>query len=71
MTVDCALDGALPEGAYPDLSVDGTIELERLDNVLYVGRPTFGQPDSTIMLFKMMNGGKEAIRVPVKLGKAR
>jgi len=70
VTVDCALDGPLPEGAYPDLSVDGTIELERLENVLYVGRPTFGQPDSTITLFKTTNGGKEAIRVPVKLGRS-
>jgi HlyD family secretion protein len=70
VTVDCALDGALPEGAYPDLSVDGTIELERLENVLYVGRPTFGQPESTITLFKVIGGGKEAIRVPVKLGRS-
>jgi len=69
VTVDCVLDGPLPEGAYPDLSVDGTIELERLENVLYVGRPTFGQPDSTITLFKTIDGGKEAIRVPVKLGR--
>jgi HlyD family secretion protein len=70
VTVDCALDGALPEGAYPDLSVDGTIELERLTNVLYVGRPTFGQPNSTITLFKVIDGGKGAIRVPVKLGRS-
>lgn len=70
VTVDCALDGALPEGAYPDLSVDGTIELERLENVLYVGRPTFGQPESTITLFKVIDRGKEAVRVPVKLGRS-
>lgn len=70
VTVDCTLDGPLPEGAMADLSVDGTVELERLENVLYVGRPTFGQPDSTITLFKTTNGGKEAIRVPVKLGRS-
>lgn len=70
VTVDCALDGPLPPGARPDLSVDGTITLERLTDVLYVGRPTFGQPNSTVMLFKVAKGEKEAIKVPVKLGRS-
>jgi HlyD family secretion protein len=69
VTVDVKLDGDLPRGARPDLSVDGTIELERLDNVLYVGRPVQGQPDSTISLFKLIDGGRGAVRVPVKLGR--
>src|SRR5256886_2991978 len=70
VTVDVALDGPLPKGARPDLSVDGTIQLEKLENVLYVGRPVQGQPESTIGLFKIVDGGKEAIRVPVKLGRS-
>jgi hypothetical protein len=66
VTVDVKLEGGdLPRGARPDLSVDGTIELEHLDNVLYVGRPAFGQPNTTISLFKVEKGGKEAVRVPV------
>jgi HlyD family secretion protein len=69
VTVDVKLTGALPKGARPDLSVDGTIDLERLDNVLYVGRPAFGQENSTISLFKMDTDGKEAVRVPVKVGR--
>src|SRR5437762_5869975 len=69
VTVGVALDGPLPKGARPDLSVDGTIQLERLDNVLYVGRPVQAQPESTILLFKIVDGGKEAVRVPVKLGR--
>jgi HlyD family secretion protein len=68
-TVDVKLDGPLPPGAVPDLSVDGTIEIEHLDNVLYVGRPAFGQPQSTVSLFKVVNGGKDAVRVQVKLGR--
>src|SRR5437879_2443850 len=68
-TVDVALDGPLPKGAVPDLSVDGTIELERLENVMYVGRPVQGQPDTTVGMFKVVDGGKEAVRVPVKLGR--
>jgi HlyD family secretion protein len=70
ITVDIALDGPLPRGAVPDLSVEGTIELERLSDVLWVGRPVQGQPESTIGLFKVVNGGKEAVRVSVKLGRA-
>ncbi|HVT57599.1 MAG TPA: HlyD family efflux transporter periplasmic adaptor subunit [Thermoanaerobaculia bacterium] len=68
--VDVALDGALPQGARTDLSVDGTIEIERLENVLYVGRPAYGQAQSKIEMFKLVKGGKEAIRVPVWLGRS-
>ncbi|MEY2429244.1 MAG: HlyD family secretion protein, partial [Verrucomicrobiota bacterium] len=70
VTVDVALDAALPRGARPDLSVDGTIQLERLENVMYVGRPVQGQSDSQMSLFKVMDGGKGAVRVPVKLGRS-
>lgn len=70
VTVDVQLTGELPKGARPDLSVDGTIDLERLDNVLYVGRPAFGQDNSTISLFKLEGDGRDAIRVPVKVGKS-
>ena len=69
VTVDVALEGDLPKGAIPDLSVDGTIELERLENVIYVERPTQGQEGSTISLFKLTADGKEAERVKVKIGK--
>jgi multidrug efflux pump subunit AcrA (membrane-fusion protein) len=69
VTVDVKLTSELPKGARPDLSVDGTIDLERLDNTLYVGRPAFGQENSTITLFKMDADGKEATRVPVKVGR--
>ena len=69
VTVDVKLTGELPRGARPDLSVDGTIDLERLDNVLYVGRPAFGQENSTISLFKLDADGKDAARVPVKVGR--
>jgi HlyD family secretion protein len=68
--VDVALDGALPQGARPDLSVDGTIEIERLENVLYVGRPAYGQANSKIEMFKLIDGGKHAVRVPVQLGRS-
>ena len=64
--VDVILEGALPSGARPDLSVDGTIQLERLDNVIYVGRPAFGQENSTVGLFKLTADG-EALRTNVKL----
>jgi HlyD family secretion protein len=66
--VDVTLEEALPPGARPDQSVDGVIELQRLENVLYVESPTFGQENSTIMLFKVMANG-EAIRTPVKIGR--
>lgn len=68
-TVDVKLLGELPPGARPDLSVDGTIEIERLADVVYVGRPVFGQPNSQITLFKLDADGKGATRVPVKLGR--
>jgi HlyD family secretion protein len=70
VTVDVQLTGELPKGARPDLSVDGTIDLERLDNVLHVGRPAFGQESSTISLFRLGPDGREAVRVPVKVGRA-
>ena len=70
VTVDVALDGALPKGARPDLSVDGTIQLERLADVLYVGRPVQGQPDSKVGLFKVVDDGKAAVRVLVTLGRS-
>lgn len=70
VTVDVKLTGELPKGARPDLSVDGTIDLERLENVLFVGRPAFGQENSTISLFKYDPDGKGAVRVPVKVGRA-
>ena len=69
VTVDVKLEGALPKGARPDLSVDGTVEIERLRDVLYVGRPAFGQPNSTVGIFKLEPGSKEATRVQVKLGR--
>jgi HlyD family secretion protein len=67
--VDVILEDALPPGARPDLSVDGTIQLERLDNVVYVGAPAFGQENATISLFKLVGDGTEANRVTVRLGK--
>jgi HlyD family secretion protein len=69
VTVDVALDGDLPKGARPDLSVDGTIELERLDNVLYVGRPAFAQDGATVGVFRLTSGG-EALRTPVHFGRS-
>jgi HlyD family secretion protein len=70
VTVDVALEGELPRGARPDLSVDGTIELERLDNVLSVGRPAFGQEQSTVGLFKLNPTTGEAMRAQVQLGRS-
>lgn len=69
VTVDVRLEGQLPQGARPDLSVDGTIELERLADVLYVGRPVFGQANATVSLFKLDEDGKGATRVQVKFGR--
>lgn len=68
--VDVALLGPLPEGARPELSVDGTVEIERLRDVVYVDRPVSGEPDTTIGLFKIDPDGKGASRVNVKLGRA-
>ena len=68
VTVDVVMDGPLPKGARPDLSVDGTVQLERLANVVRVGRPAFGQEQSAVGLFKLQPDGS-ATRVQVKLGK--
>jgi HlyD family secretion protein len=70
VTVEVALEGNLPAGARPDLSVDGTIEIERLDNVLHVGRPAYGQAESTVGLFRVDPDGESATRVNVKLGRS-
>jgi HlyD family secretion protein len=70
VVVDVALDGPLPPGARPDLSVDGTIEIDRLRNVLYTGRPASSQPNSTIAMFKLTADGDHADRVQVRLGRA-
>ena len=67
--VDIILEGALPAGARPDLSIDGTIELERLPDVVFMGAPAFGQENSTVSLFKLTADGSEAERITVKLGK--
>lgn len=68
--VDVDLEGALPPGARPDLSVDGTIEIEKLSNVMFVGRPAFGQAETTTTLFRLEPDGEAARRVPVQLGRA-
>jgi HlyD family secretion protein len=70
VTVDVYMDGPLPDGARPDLSVDGTVEIENLKDVLFVGRPVHGSSQSTISLFKLTSDGSEATRVNVKLGRA-
>jgi HlyD family secretion protein len=70
VTVDVSLTGELLRGAVPDLSVDGTIQLERLENILYVGRPSLGQEQSTVGLFKVVNEAGDAERVQVSLGKS-
>ncbi len=70
VTVDVQLEGQLPQGARPDLSVDGTIDLENLKNVLYVGRPAFGQEKSTVEIFKLDADQKSASRVKVQLGRS-
>ncbi len=70
VTVDVEIEGALPQGARPDLSVDGTIDLDRMTNVVYVGRPASSTEEGTINLFKLSADGKTAVRIPVKVGKA-
>jgi len=70
VTVDVALKGELPKGARPDMSVDGTIVLENLEDIIYVGRPAYGQPDSQMRLFKLEPDGSQAVRVTVKLGRS-
>jgi multidrug efflux pump subunit AcrA (membrane-fusion protein) len=68
--VDCKLDGPLPAGAVPDGSVDGTVEIARLPDVIYVDRPVYGQPNSTVSLFKIDEDNKGASRVTVKFGRS-
>lgn len=70
VTVDVELDGALPPGARPDLSVDGTVNIQTLKNVVYVGRPAFGLPDTTVSMFKISPDGRTGTQVKVQLGKA-
>jgi len=70
VTVDIELLGELPKGARPDLTVDGTIQIEKLEDVLYVGRPTQGQPETSVGLFRLVPGTDEARRVTVELGRA-
>jgi multidrug efflux pump subunit AcrA (membrane-fusion protein) len=69
VAVDIAIDGALPRGARPDLSVEATIEIERLPNVLYVGRPADGSPEAVVPLFRLEPDGGSAVKVPVKIGR--
>lgn len=68
--VEVSLPGELPRGARPDLSVEGTIQIERLKDVLHVGRPAYGQPNSLIGMWKVVENGRAAIRVPVRLGRS-
>jgi multidrug efflux pump subunit AcrA (membrane-fusion protein) len=68
--VDVALEGALPPGAVPDLSVDGTVQLERLSNILFTGRPAFGAASGTVSMFKLEPDGEHAVRVSVELGRS-
>jgi HlyD family secretion protein len=70
VAVDVALEGELPKGARPDLTVVGTIQIERLEDVLYVGRPVYGQAHSTVGLFKLLDDGETAVRVQVELGRS-
>jgi multidrug resistance efflux pump len=70
VTVDVALDGALPNGAVPDLSVDGTIVIEKLNNVMFTGRPAFSAGSGSVSLFKVVDGGRAAVRVTVELGRS-
>ncbi|MGH7613064.1 MAG: HlyD family efflux transporter periplasmic adaptor subunit, partial [Gemmatimonadales bacterium] len=69
VTVDVALEGERPQGARPDLLINGTIEIERLEDVLYVDRPAHSQPDSTVSLFRLEGDGRQAIRTGVSLGR--
>jgi multidrug resistance efflux pump len=69
VTVDVALDAPLPRGARPDLSIDGAVEIDRLRNVLHLGRPNYGQAESSLAMFRLVPGGREARRVSVRLGR--
>jgi len=68
VTVDVSLDGKLPNGARPDLNVDGTIMIQKLTNVIFTGRPAYGQEGATVGMFRLEDGGKSAVRVQVRLG---
>jgi multidrug efflux pump subunit AcrA (membrane-fusion protein) len=70
VTVDVSLEGALPQGVRPDLQVDGTVQLERLADVLQVGRPAYGQPNAATGIFRLTDGGRYAERVNVRFGRA-
>ena len=70
MTVGVKLDGPAPEGTKPGQEVDGTVEIEKLDNVVFVGRPVFGQPNTTVSLYKLDPDGKGANLIQVHLGRA-
>jgi len=70
VVVEVSLEGELPPGARPDLNVDGVIEVERLEDVLHVGRPAYGQSHATVAVFRMVPGRNEAVRVPVRLGRS-
>jgi multidrug efflux pump subunit AcrA (membrane-fusion protein) len=70
VTIDVSIEDPLPAGAVPDLSIDGTIQIERLENILYSGRPAFGAGTGNVSLFKVVDGGAAAIRVPVELGRS-
>ena len=70
VTVDVALDGPLPSGAVPDLSIDGTIQIEKLNGVMFTGRPTYGAGTGMVGLFKIVEGGSAAVRVQVTLGRS-
>ena len=69
VTVDVRFTEKLPPGARPEQNIDGTIQIDRLDNVLKMGRPVFGQPDTTIRIFRLQKDGEEAVRVPVRMGR--
>jgi HlyD family secretion protein len=70
VAVEVALVEELPRGARPDLSVEGTIQIERLEDVLYTGRPAYGQANSLVSVWKVVDGGRSAVRVPVRLGRS-
>jgi HlyD family secretion protein len=69
VAVDVSLEGELPKGARPDMNVDGTVEIARLENILYVNRPVQGKEHSKVGLFKLQEGGKTAVRTTVTLGR--
>jgi HlyD family secretion protein len=70
VNVEVTLEGELPRGARPDLSVDGTIQIDRLDDALFVGRPAYAQPEGQASVWKIVDDGRHAVRVPVRLGRA-